>query len=38
MLSDPTVNEYLIPLDILNEFHSAYHKGIKPPYDILIEN
>ncbi|KAJ0178207.1 hypothetical protein K1T71_006030 [Dendrolimus kikuchii] len=38
MLNDPVVSEYIIPLDILAKFLSAYTEGTKPQYDILIED
>lgn len=38
MLNDPTVMEYQVPLDIFSKFQSAFTKGEKPHFDILIDN
>ncbi|PZC73707.1 hypothetical protein B5X24_HaOG200235, partial [Helicoverpa armigera] len=38
MQADPVVVEYAVPDDIFLEFRSSYVKGVKPNYDLLLEN
>uniref|UniRef100_A0A2A4K3U4 Uncharacterized protein n=1 Tax=Heliothis virescens TaxID=7102 RepID=A0A2A4K3U4_HELVI len=38
MLADPVVAEYAVPDEIFLEFRSAYLKGTKPNYDLLLED